>query len=38
MLNIEEILVEAIFRKKIKALSTDESFDEKIEAMLAQEQ
>lgn len=38
LFNIEEILVEAIFRKKIEALGTYESFDEKIDAMLAQEQ
>ena len=38
MLNIKEILEEAIFRKKIEALGTYESFDELIDAMLAQEQ
>lgn len=38
LLNIEEILVEAIFRKKIEALGTCKSLDEKVEAMLAQEQ
>lgn len=35
MFNIEEILVEALFRKKIEALGTYDSFDEVIEAELA---
>lgn len=38
VLNIKEILEEAIFRKKIEALGTYKSLDEKIDAMLAQEQ
>ena len=38
LFNIGEILVEAIFRKKIEALGTYKSLDEKVEAMLAQEQ
>ena len=38
LFNIKEILEEAIFRKKIAALGTCECFDEKIDAMLAQEQ
>lgn len=38
MLNIKEILEEAIFRRKIKALGTYKSLDEKIDAMLVQEQ
>ena len=38
VLNIKEILEEAIFRRKIKALGTYKSLDEKIDAILAQEQ
>lgn len=38
VLNIKEIIEEAIFRKKIEVLGTYESLDELIDAMLAQEQ
>lgn len=38
VLNIKEIIEEAIFRKKIEALGTYESLDGLIDAMLAQEQ
>ena len=38
VLNIKEILEEATFRRKIKALGTYKCLDEKIEAMLAQKQ
>lgn len=37
IVDLKEILVEAIFRKKIEALGTYKSLDEKIDVMLTNE-